>query len=656
MNRKNAVAIPIILLTLLIPFAVPAHATIGGQFPTNIGGQLQALLNSAGFNPCIWPALTEVWYQLLHDWNPSAMMTGSEGTFPEWTGQCGFVPSGGDAILPLSLSASAVGGSGGGTVIPGTWGTPFNLAVNPNAASPIALPEFNPSIAADPTDPNNVVEAQFAMNPAGGLTGSPSLFQCSVAVSHDAGHTYTTAIPSPLPLVVGGGNIVSFCTRAMVAWDSGGTVYILYTEYEPNTVAANARSYFLMVKSTDKGNTWTDLTGHPGVITLIHTVPLVVGGGGSGTEAGIPIFPSLAVSGKNLDVSYTLFSNQPTDDIRSISSTDAGATLFTNPVVIATVNPNTGHFILAPSNAYNARDGALYVVWYDDDTIPPPSSAYHIVASKSVDNGVTWTAPNNDVFNGAEYAGPFHRGILTWPSEWPHLAIEPNSNFAYVVTSWATFLAPPFTNPWNQYRVGVRYNFKGDISSSSFGSVTEFTFPDPAVPPAFDQLFPAVTTQPDGTVHVTWLDTAPAAAAPLLLTGGPASEILYSASNPANLQPVVFPENWAIPQLASGGSFGLAIFSGIFFSVTASSSTASVHGFVHPAWVEAGGTIASLDTFTNRGEKPLLPVGGAVLPTNELALLTPYLLVAVFATLGLAYAMRRRFRGISLPTVPMGNW
>jgi hypothetical protein len=442
----------------------------------------------------------------------------------------------------------------------------------------------------------------------------------------------------------------------MVAWDSAGTVYVLYTDYETGFPAAGTHSFFRMVKSVDKGATWTDLSGAAGVST-IHDVPLVVGGGGSGTEAGIPMFPVLAVSGSNLDVAYTLFSNLPTDDIRSISSADAGATAFTNPVVIATVNPSTGHLILAPSSAYNR--GTLYVVWYDDDTIPPPSAFYEIRASKSTDNGVTWTTPSL-VSTGVENAGPFHRGVLTWPSEWPHLAIESNSNFAYVVTTAAVSVLAPVVNAWNQYHLVVVYSTTGDISSGT-GRFTQVDFPNPDIFAPYDQLFPAVTTQPDGTVHVTWLDTAPGGAAANSLTAGGSarSEILYSASNPSKLQPeIVGPhENWAIPQLASFTNFGLAFFSGIFFSVTASSSTATVNGFVHTAWVWANaGTLVSLDTFTNRGTKPLLPVGGAVLPNNELALLAPYLAVAVFATLGLAYAMRRRFRNISLPTIPTVNW
>jgi hypothetical protein len=216
-------------------------------------------------------------------------------------------------------------------------------------------------------------------------------------------------------------------------------------------------------------------------------------------------------------------------------------------------------------------------------------------------------------------------------------------------------LNAPVINAWNQYQIAVIYSTTGDITSGT-GRHTQQDFPTAPLVPAFDQLFPAVATQPDGTVHVTWLDTAPGGAAANSLTTAARSLILYSASNPANLNPAVAVENWAIPQFV-GGSLDLAFFDGVFFSVTASSSTATVHGFVNAAWVEApAGTIASLDTFTNAGEKPLLPVGGAVLPTNELALLAPYLAVAVFATLGLAYAMRRRFRGISLPTVPTVNW
>jgi hypothetical protein len=646
MNKK--IVVPIIILTILLPFiATPtrqAHAN--GPIP-NYPGDLGAFLQSAGFSLCIFPALTEVWYQLIHVWLDDHA-GGPEGTFEEWGDSLCNHAHEGDG----GFAASAVGGSAGGTVIPGTWGTPIDLAVN--TPPPIALPEFNPSIAADPTDPNNVVEGQFAINAAGGLASPPFALQCSLAVSHDAGVSYTTAIPSALPLVglgfTGGPSLLSFCSRAMVAWDSAGNVYVLYTDYELTGVASTTHSLFRMVKSTDKGVTWTDLSGNPGA-TTIHDVPLVVGGGGSGTEAGIPIFPVLAVSGSNLDVAYTLFSNQPTNDIRSISTANAN-TPFTNPVVIATVNPSTGHFILAPSNAYNG--GTLYVVWYDDDTVPPPSILYEVRGSKSTDNGVTWTAPTQ-VFLGSESVGPFHRGVLTWPSEWPHLAVEPNSNFAYVVTSQGLPVGAPVTNIWNQYEVAVIYSTTGDITGATIAPIPNF--PNPALIAPFDQLFPAVTTQPDGTVHVTWADTTfdgPVLSIP------PHFQIFYSASNPANLQPAVAVENWAIPQVASfAAGRAMSFFEGIFFSVTASSSTATVNGYVHPAWAQTDittGGILGMDTFTNRGEKPLLPVGGAVLPTNQLALLAPYLLVAVFATLGLAYAMRRRFRGISLPTIPTGNW
>jgi hypothetical protein len=68
------------------------------------------------------------------------------------------------------------------------------------------------------------------------------------------------------------------------------------------------------------------------------------------------------------------------------------------------------------------------------------------------------------------------------------------------------------------------------------------------------------------------------------------------------------------------------------------------------------GAAALADTFTNFGVKPGVPVGGTVLSADTLMLLAPYLLVAVLATLGFAYVFRRRFRSISLPTIPSVNW
>jgi hypothetical protein len=264
------------------------------------------------------------------------------------------------------------------------------------------------------------------------------------------------------------------------------------------------------------------------------------------------------------------------------------------------------------------------------------------------------------VFLGSENTGPIHRGVIAWPSEWPHLATEPNSGFAYVVTT-RSFIGTPTTPLSNRYHIAVIYFVDGDVTNGALtNSFTQFNFPNPAVFPAFDQLFPAVTTQPDGTVHVTYADAAIAGPLPPAPVVGILFQIFYTGTNPSNLQPSIPVETWVAPQLVSDAPGSMPFFTGVFFSVTASSSTATVNGYVHPAWAASTAFgfvgIVGLDTFTDRGKKPLLPVGGAVLPTNELALLTPYLLVAVFATLGLAYAMRRRFRSINLPTIPTGNW
>ena len=550
---------------------------------------------------------------------------------------------------------------GDAPVIPGTFGTDVSLASNPFA--PIfETPEFNPSIAVNPTDALNVIEGQFDVSSDVLDTG----IACSLTFSTDGGATYSpkTFLPLANP-----DDSFSICTRALVAFGGDGTAYVLYTDYEFVPGPGPSFTEFRMVMSTDGGATWTDLAGNgfadAAFDPVVKSFPLA---------QELPILPSLAVTGSGattrLNIVYSTFKGFGLDnEIDMLASNDAGATFpvsqilrTQNPLIPFPGIPFPGlRLVLAPSNAFDAN-GAINVVWYDSFIFPGfglrAYGAYH-----GANNGAGAFVEDDIIIIGPEFAPVVRGGMFRFPTYFPHIASEFNSGMTYMI--WSRGL--PFIDVstgnfiFGRYRITFVYDSDSDITTLADMNLQN-NFENPGLQAVADQFYPALAPQTlDGTIHVTWADVRGPRGA-----GFPSFtsrwQILYSASNPALLVPGA--ESWTSPLVVSDGQADppfsrTTFFLGTFFSATASDDR------VHPAWTErspnepTGDFFVSLfwdDTFTDRGTKPPVPVGGTALSADLLTLALPYIFVAVLATLGLAYVLRKRYSNVNLPQIPTLNW
>ena len=730
--KKTIAALMLLTLLSLVIAQVPAHAQNEETMPTYPGGgsALAALLTTGGdtgtpvLDPVALPALGMI-YQIIHDWNVQPSMVGEGddmfGVPPEWatistanefgesdseyTLEVDLKPTGrrDEFKCPPGTVPSGVENQwgvyecipppeeGGAPVIPGTWRTPNDISIAWNTGPvfpagpgqfPWTLPEFNPSVAANPINRNNVIIGQVAVD----LTQLPPFaLSCSL-------HVFDWTPPGAvvrmwLPKAPPAGAIFNFCERALVVFSADGIAYVLWTDYEIAVPLLNSRTDFDMIRSVNNGVTWTDLNGVAmgavGFNPVVRRFPMF----GLNPAGQLPVFPSLAVFGRGvgttrLNIAYASFTTALTNEIWSISSSLGGATLpapgtWTTAAQLAVVSPFPfGTLLLTPSNAYLPDDNGdgeptLHVVWYDDILWPPNTipgvggDFFRIRERRSQDNGAIYAAATT-ILGLREDAPIFdpQSGLMVWPTQAPHIATDALNNMVHVIVGqgWWPGL---FWWPWSAYDLVYLYNTRGNLAAPAFSTVI-YPFPGPLFVEG-DLFFPALTVEPtDGAVHVTYatrqdlhgnyglpfpgwqnyfFNVVETSAEPgdLVVAGGVGAWSQLQRVSHRDANPV-FMARYAVD----------SPFLGIFFSASASfwNVEAAWTSGSYPPWTP---TIFSDNTWYNRGAKPAVvppPVGGAVLTADTLMLLMPYLLVAVFATLGLAYALRRRFRHIALPHIP----
>jgi len=313
----------------------------------------------------------------------------------------------------------------------------------------------------------------------------------------------------------------------------------------------------------------------------------------------------------------------------------------------------------------------VHVVWYDDILFPPATIPganndwFNVRMVRSQDNGVTYTIPAT-ILTLHEDAPIFdvQSGLMIWPTQAPHVVADGLNNMVHVIVGqgWWWFW---IGWPWNAYDLVYLYNTAGNLGIAAASTII-YPFPGPMFADA-DLFFPALTIERlDGSVHVTYAtreDVHGNFGLPVPFFQHYFWNLVYTSAEPGDLVVAGGVGAWTQVQMVSSGNSGFMTyevdtpFLGMFFSVSASSwhvEAAWTSGTLPPLWVLPL-PIWMDDTFYDRGDKPIIappPVGGTVLTADTLMLLMPYLLVALFATLGLAYALRRRFRNIALPHIP----
>lgn len=318
--------------------------------------------------------------------------------------------------------------------------------------------EVEPSLAIDPTNPAHLVAAwqqdRWANGGANGIAG---------AVSRDGGATWTAMTPPFARCATGGNGPGGDYDRASDPWvtfAADGTPFVGALVFDSTT----ARNAMVASRSLDGGLTWNapavlladtsrdvfndknSITGDPtdpgrvyvvwDRVTGVTTPTLPTGTGpvyfarttDGAWEPARPIYdPGLDAQtignvivvlpdGTLVDVfnRITDASKRPSNEVAVIRSTDHGLT-WSAPIRVAAMravgvrDPNTMQFVRSgtalPQVAIDRASGALYVAW--EDALDQATDG--IVLSRSVDGGLTWSAPAR--VNGAPEAAAFTPGV-----------------------------------------------------------------------------------------------------------------------------------------------------------------------------------------------------------------------------------------------------
>jgi len=461
----------------------------------------------------------------------------------------------------------------------------------------LTLPQSEPSICANPLNPNQLVAIFHNIIVDGTGTPIPPFYGISAMRSLDGGVTWDGPFYLPIP------NGYDVIYDPVTRWSSDGRVYASYIGLNATT----SDTALMIAYSDDSGATWSDLP----IIANQET-----------GDVGFLDKDWFDVSGNALAVSCTNFLNTGAVQIEVVISTDRG-TSWTSPIILA--GPSTTNTLHGTHVEWGDSPGEIYVAWYDDKGTWL-SGDFAIWIRRSTDYGGTWEAPvlAATVPNELPYVfyakpGTYLPGdIRAWPSMFPHVAVDQEGN-VYIVST---------TNPDLQ---GAGWpNDQGDIvfiRSTDQGATWE---PIKIFSIDNDQFFPAIGVQSDGTVHITFGDRQYDTTTP-----NDDYDISYISSTDRGVtftSPQLITDASSDPVVntyfAPGASVAVLVFAGDYFDVAVTDNA------VHPIWGDRRGAKESTDydIATVRGEK-LTPVGGVIQPTSIGILLPLAILISTTGTI-----------------------
>ena len=318
------------------------------------------------------------------------------------------------------------------------------------------LPQMEPAIAVNPTDPDNIVVVYFGITPEGEQ-------RCSYAYTKDGGATWQGNRPYPnLPFTTSADPVVTVSRN--------GTFYITCLSLSLDFSAA-----FSVHRSTDGGESWSDivLTGETTGNDFIDKEWATIDNSG-GTYDGRYYIAHMYIPDRE----------QQETEIQ-IRYSDDGVN-FSPGIRVSDPNSETNQGVIPAVG----RDGTLYAVWRK---ISPDSGANAIMLDKSFDGGESWGTdieiskinllPERTI-NG------FYR-VVTIPTFDVDRSDGPYAGNLYVA--------------WADYKHG-----DSDIlfaRSSDGGETWEIKrLNDDAVGNGKDQVYPFLAVGDDGVVHVMWFD------------------------------------------------------------------------------------------------------------------------------------------------------
>lgn len=362
------------------------------------------------------------------------------------------------AVLVLLLVAGLlpfVGAAAGSTAAPGD-------VMDAHANQVTVADQHEPTLAVDPTNPNNVLVAAKDWR-----TGPKQVWYYR---STDGGRTWLDGNADT------GASELPNASDPVLAFDATGTAYLSYIGYNQNDLSVGG---IFVSHSTNAGQSWEKpvLVAANDELTFHDKEWITVDRSDNPATRG------------TIYVSWTLFKTinprSERGDIVVSRSTDGGKS-FSAPVraSLPAQDETQGSYpAIGP-------DGELYVLYYSDSGGSNAGGGQGLFIAKSADGGATFGAATR-VSSVSRPPSPLP-GSAFRVFVLPALAVDPNSGALYAT--------------WNDSRNG---DSDVMLARSTDGGATwtqaQRVNNDPARP-RHDQFFPAVAVGRDGAVHLLWLD------------------------------------------------------------------------------------------------------------------------------------------------------
>lgn len=441
---------------------------------------------------------------------------------------------------------------------PAVGGYTLGPLVQVSGPSPFAafqLPDVNaeaePTVAVNPTNPNNAVAAWIQDFAAGIVAG----------VTFDGGSSWqSVVIPG---LTTGSSGTAQFAIDPWLSFAPNGELYAVSQTFspEPNATAfqhAYTGPHRIVVNtSTDGGLHWS------APATLIE----------DWSPAFVDDKPSITADPTNPNYAYAVWfranANSGRHNETMFARTTDGGRTWESPRILDTTGDalRDGHQLLVQPN------GTLVIV-AEEEVYHGNSTQVFLSSFRSTDHGATWSAP----LRGPEMVGQYSNAVDPETGQeidngHADYAVDPNDGVLYAVWNDTRFLGAPYDS------IAFSLSSDGGLTWSAPVKINQ----TPTTIPVGNQeaFMPSVAVAADGTVGVTYYDlrnNTPAAGLPTdywFIHADPKTDLTNPASWGQGLRLTNTSFNLEVPFLPSRGAFFLGDYVGL---------AAAGNDFV-PAWV-----------------------------------------------------------------------